>query len=495
MNVLKKLEYNFKKYKNNNAFCINDINYTYNQLFIKVSQIRDIIQKNIPDQEQICGLFDYNDIETYATIIALWFEGKSYIPVSVSSPIERNSYIFESTSINFLFSSHSEENYIENFSVLSSNINSNELIKFKPYIIDESNLLYTIFTSGSTGLPKGVPIDLKNLNSLFSAMKFDERHDIYPTDKCLQMFDLTFDYSIVTFLYPLLNGACVYTLPKDQIKYMYIYKLINIYQLNYLIMVPSIINYLKPYFGEMNFKTVRYSCFGAAPLPLNLVEEWKKCVPNAKIYNSYGPTENTVTSTYYDFNDYQNQISKNGIVAIGKPLKGIKTIILDTNNKIVKNGVEGELCVSGNQVTVGYLNNTKKNKSSFIMYDYEGFNLKFYKTGDLCIKKDDETLIFIGRKDFQIKIGGYRVELGEIEHHSKNFLKNNNISVIDIINKNNETELALIIANEEFDTKKLINYLKTKLPSYMIPTKIKFVKELLYNSNGKIDNNKLKSLF
>jgi acyl-coenzyme A synthetase/AMP-(fatty) acid ligase len=121
---------------------------------------------------------------------------------------------------------------------------------------------------------------------------------------------------------------------------------------------------------------------------------------------------------------------------------------------------------------------------------------RYYKTGDLCIKDHDGFYMYVGRKDFQVKIGGYRVELGEIEYHIRNHesVKSKNSVVIDVKNSNNSDELILVIESSKFDTENLLDYLKLKLVDYMIPKKVFFIESLPHNNNGKIDRNELRNL-
>ncbi|MCL6294980.1 AMP-binding protein [Jejuia spongiicola] len=493
MEVIDKISSNLKKYGDNTSFHINNTNYSYKEFSQVISNIRyslaSIEQSNI-------GLITYDDIETYASIFALWFEGKSYIPISPTAPKERNKFILNEVKSKTILSSKKLYEYESDFHLITTSGLANQKINIQPKQYSKENLAYILFTSGSTGTPKGVPISFKNLNSLVKNINLDANHNIFPTDKCLQMFDLTFDFSVVTYLMPLLNGASVYTIPKNQIKYLYIYKLIIKQRLTYLIMVPSIIHYLKPFFKEIDAKYVRYCCFGAAPLYIDVFEQWKKCIPEAKLYNSYGPTEFTVTTSYYSFQDNAINRTRNGVVSLGKPMKNIIAIVIDDDFNILPPNTEGELCLAGLQLTSGYLNNDSKNKSSFFEINHLNEKNRFYRTGDLCSIDDDGYLIFIGRKDFQVKIGGYRVELAEVEFHAKLKEKRaTNITAIDITNNLGNTELALAIESHSFDTQPMLNYMKTKMPDYMIPMKIKFIKEFPHNANGKIDRKKLKQYF
>jgi len=493
MEYLEQLLNTFETYNTNNALCINETFYTYNDLKSEVLKICYSIENDIEYSQKNIGLITNNDIYTYAAIIALWLEGKAYVPISPDSPMDRNCEILKNAKTKYILDSTDNNNYVDFFNVI--NITNLKLTK-KDLNSRSSNIndiAYILFTSGSTGIPKGVQITFSNLNSLIKAMHFEKKHKILPNDKCLQMFELTFDYSLVTFLYPLLFGACIYTIPKNQIKYLYVYKLIQKFELTYLVLTSSIITYLRPYFKEINAKKIRYCCFGAAPLDLNLALEWKKCIPNAKLFNSYGPTEFTVTTTYYSFENVKVVKTKNGIVALGKVMNNIDAVIINENNEILGTDKEGELCLSGNQLTIGYWNNDKENKKSFINIKTNGSTKKFYKTGDLCTIDKDKDIMFIGRKDFQVKIRGYRVELGEIEYHIKCFTTNINIAIIDVNDNNGNNEIALVIEKEEHDTTALFNYLQTKVPNYMMPTKTHFLDQLPHNINGKLDRKELKN--
>lgn len=495
MGIIDRIIESFIKYKDESALCIKKKTYSYGDLSQQISNIRQLISTHIPSSQKNIGIVTNDDVQTYATIFALWLEGKAYVPITPSTPVERNSFILDEVNSDFIMSSTKTEGYDSKYKVLvTSDIQAAE-INLKPVESSENDLAYILFTSGSTGSPKGVPITFKNLNSLFLALDADPRHQISSNDRCLQMFELNFDFSLVTFLYPLLRGACIYTIPKDQIKYFYIYKLILEEKLTYLVMVPSVIHYLRPYFSEIKELEVRYCCFGAAPLDADIVLEWKQCIPNAKLFNSYGPTEYTVTTTYYSLVDNDTPKTRNGVVALGKPLKHVKAIVIDESENILASGSEGELCLAGAQLTSGYWGNLKKNKESFFVKEHNGEPLRFYKTGDLCIMDEESDIIFIGRKDFQVKIRGYRVELSEIEFYAKESLSKINVIAIDITNDLGNTEIALVIESETFDITNLENHLKSKLPDYMIPTQYEFVKEFPLNANGKIDRKVIKNIF
>jgi acyl-CoA synthetase (AMP-forming)/AMP-acid ligase II len=218
-------------------------------------------------------------------------------------------------------------------------------------------------------------------------------------------------------------------------------------------------------------------------------------LPNAKIQNVYGPTEDTIFCTYYTYNKTANNKSHNGILCIGKAMEGTLTIIIDENNQIVPFGTVGQLCLGGIQLTPGYHDNEEKNKEAFFLLKYNDKQERFYKTGDLCKCDEEGDIIYLGRMDFQIKVQGFRVELSEIEFHAKSFLKRINVIAVAVDDAIGNTEIGLVIESTELDTASLIEHMKTQLPAYMIPKRIKFIDKFLLNTNGKTDRKKLGLLF
>jgi acyl-coenzyme A synthetase/AMP-(fatty) acid ligase len=316
--------------------------------------------------------------------------------------------------------------------------------------------------------------------------------EIDENDRCLQVFDLTFDVSVQSYLVPLLKGACTYTIPHDQIKYSYVYGLLEDHKITFGAMAPSMIRYLRPYFDEINAPSLRYNILTAEASPLDLVQEWSQCIPNAIIYDFYGPTEATIYCTYYKYERNESVKTLNGNLSIGKAMNGLKAVIIDEENRMLSNNDKGELCIAGPQVTPGYWKNDEKNQSSFISLTIDGKSVRFYKTGDSCYFDEDGDILLAGRLDYQVKIQGYRIELSEIEFHARMGLNGVNTVAIPFENSTGNTELVLYVEFTEFEIENLVEYLKSKLPYYMIPTKIIKKASFPINNSGKVDRVKLK---
>lgn len=491
-NVTFLFERNLKKYVSRNAFCIDKVFYTFKQLGEQVSKIRLAVREQKFSHTQV-GLVVNDDIETYASIWALWLEGLCYVPLHPGWPLERCMDIVDQVKIDLILdSSEGESRYKgqRDFTIVNTRplAYTEDCLEPKEGVSDEE-LAYVLFTSGSTGKPKGVQLTRGNVAAFMDSF-WKTGIEITEDDRCLQCFDLTFDVSVQGYLVPLTKGACCYTVPHGQVKYAYVAGLIEDHQLTFGAMAPSMLRYLKPYFEELDATSLRYCILTAEACPLDLMEEWYGCAVNTEIFDFYGPTEATIYCTYYKLTKGGKNKSLNGIISIGQPFANVTAKILDENGNEVKRGEKGELCVAGPQVTPGYWENPEKNESSFFMKD----GVRYYHTGDLCFQDEDGDIMYSGRLDHQAKIQGFRVELGEIEWHAREFLNKMNVVCIAFDNEQHLTEIAMFIESEEFDSKALFDYMSTKMPHYMIPKRTVFVPVFPLNGNDKIDKNKLKTL-
>ncbi len=494
MNLIFDIQKSIEEHYDRNAFCIGQEYHTYKELAQVISNIRSAIRSKIKGDETAIGLITNDDLQTYASIIALWLEGKAYVPLNPEFPLSRNHMIITQADIRTILDSSEENVFKDEHQTIATKELNTFPVDLTPLEVSKEDLAYIFFTSGTTGTPKGVPITFDNLSAFIDAF-WALDYPITKEDRCLQMFELTFDLSVMSYLAPILKGACVYTIPKDEIKYSYIFELMEDYELTFSLMVPSILHYLRPYFEEIDCPSLKYSLFCGEALPLDVTQEWSTCVPNAAIANVYGPTECTIFCTDYTYVKNAENKTHNGVLTIGRDMKNTATIIVDNDNNEVAIGESGELCLSGAQLTPGYWKNETKNKEAFFYKNYKGKNIRFYRTGDLCNVDADGDILYLGRVDFQAKIQGFRVELSEIEFHAKVALDKVNAVAVAFTNAIHNTEIGLVIESDTIATKDLLEYLKTKLPAYMVPTQIKYIQNFPLNTNGKTDRKKLKEMF
>ena len=267
----------FEKYAGHQAFVINNITYTYRQLSETVYKISTLINNR---EDKIIGIIAEDRLETYASILAVLISGKTYVILHPAYPRHRNRKIAELADIHLIL-------YTKDIRVLNLDtehidfICTSELQEVVPSssgIHSEKNEnAYIIFTSGSTGEPKGVPISRNNLNAFYNAYShLDWQLD--ENDRMLQMFELTFDVSIVSFLFPLTIGACIYTVSPEGVKYINVIEILEKYNLTFAAVAPSLLQLLLPYFSEIQLPELKYLIVTAEASDVELLSAFRACV-------------------------------------------------------------------------------------------------------------------------------------------------------------------------------------------------------------------------
>lgn len=468
--------------ESSNAFCIDGVFYTYLDFKKEVYKISKYLTQNEIIHQNVC-IVGNDDIYTYASIFAIWMNHNSYIPLNPKHPLSRNKEILDLIDTKIILSSTPFIIDNKTISIISTN-NISSLFHYEDLNYSnekfDNEIAYTIFTSGSTGSPKGVPISKKSLVEFVKAFS-NTPFKITDHDYCLQCYDLNFDASVQAYLIPLINGACIFTVPANAVKYTYIANLINDYKLTVCGLTPSMIKLLEPFYDEIDFSGLKYCMLLGEASDLMTISKFWEYIPNASIFNFYGPTECTVYCSYHKLN--KNNIKHfNGIISIGNVFENTEYIIIDENDQVVKFGDKGELCINSPQLTSGYIGENIDNSLHFISID----NKTYYKTGDICFTDSENDLMYCYRKDFQIKINGYRIELGEIEYKCSKILNSPVIAFAFEHYKNLDLAIA-IETNASINEQDLISKLRLILPAYMIPSKVACFKNFPLNSNGKTD--------
>lgn len=464
--------------ENSYCICLNigEETYLYSEVLEVCNRIRLQISEN---NSQNIGIYLTDDIFMYASILAVWFEGKTYVPLHQDFPLNKNLNVIQQSEIKTVLSSTEI-----NTDFKTTWINTRQNFGISEHPPKNSNIstnAYILFTSGSTGNPKGVPITFSNLyyfqdsfSSTFGPLKSD--------DKVLQMFELTFDLSVMSYLIPWFYGASVVGLHKKETKFLQILDLLETNKITVALMVPSILNLIIPYLDpEIKNENLRLNLFCGEALLGKQIENWKPFIPNAKIYNVYGPTENTIFCTAYKIENPVKQ--KNGIISFGKSMKNSNLSLLNERNG------EGELLLSGKLLAKSYWKNDVKTAEAFKSVNNE----TFYKTGDLCLKDEEGDYFYLNRIDFQAKINGFRVELSEIEYFVNENLQNG-ISVAVVTKDKSHNDILTVFITENVAEEELRHHLKKQLPDYMIPSKIIKLDKFPINTSGKIDRNEIKKL-
>lgn len=489
--MIHQLQHSFTANAARAAFYMHDTFYTYSQLAQRAYTIAAWLQQQNPQRKPV-GIIAADEFDTYAGLCGILISGAPYVPILPDYPKDRSQSIIEQAGIEIVLSPIPAEGLVNTLPHTTRIIETSNLPVFTGDFvlpeISDTDRAYILFTSGSTGKPKGVPLTHGNLSSFMDSF-FALGYDITHSDRFLQMFDLTFDLSVMSYLAPLLKGACVYPVPAEGMKYMSIYTLLEDQEITFSLMVPSMLSYLRSYFEDINLPHLRHSLFCGEALYADIAAEWQQCVPNALIQNVYGPTEATIFCLTYDCVGTIKQY--NGMVCIGKPMKNVGTLVVNDENKPVGEGDKGELCLRGGQVTPGYINNPEKNAEAFFIHNNE----RYYRTGDIVYADADGDYMYCGRADYQVKVkGGFRVELNEVEAHARNYTQLSGVAAVAPVNTMGIAQIYLYLEGFSGDATEVHGYLKTQMPDYMLPEQIISIEVFPLNNNGKVDRKALTNM-
>ena len=490
MNLWEKYDACFKENASGTAFCMENRLYSYSEFSEYISGSQQLLLRHIGQLSGVpIGVMCHDTIETFAAIFAIWFSGGHFVPLHPQHPALINNEKILQSDIHWIIDTATNQsaNVLEAKCMVNAGLKSKESLM----INKETDRAYLLFTSGSTGKPKGVPISEKNLSAFVDGF-LEFYPDLTSADRFLQTYDLTSDAAFTGYLIPLMLGATVYTIPYGGFKYLSIVKILHEHPITWTQFTPSILNYLRPYFKSMRFEALKHSHFGGEALPFDLVNEWAKCVPNAEISNIYGPTETTITCTIHRTGiDQLKERVYNGIVSIGKPLKGLKMLLIDENDQVVDEGEKGELCIGGSQMMGGYLNASSDDTRPFFIHELNGIKGSYYRSGDLAFQDKYGYLYYCGRKDDQLKISGYRIEPAEIELAVSQLANGSKSKAFGFRNKSGTDSIVVFIEQYEDQPEQLKEKLRAMLLPALIPEKIISIGQFPLNQNGKVDQSML----
>ncbi|MFM7729427.1 MAG: AMP-binding protein, partial [Flavobacteriales bacterium] len=305
------------------AIWVNEEYISYSELRRRVSAAADLIRQHGYHQEKI-AVYLTDDVSTYVYILAIWATGNIYVPLHPSYPLQRVEQIYQVARFAAVFQSPfaSEYSFCDDVKCWATSDLPNEAeVLSQVYHYQQDEICYCLFTSGSTGVPKGVQIQYGNIQA-FLESKYALDVVIEPGDGCLQMFELTFDLSIVSMIWPLMHFGTIYHVGNSTSKYTEAYRLMEEYQIRFAILVPSILNMLRPYFEEIHLPHLKVIALSGEASLADIIVEARNCWPQARVFNFYGPTECTIYCTAYEI-PKDACLEENGIVSIGTPLKNV----------------------------------------------------------------------------------------------------------------------------------------------------------------------------
>lgn len=440
------------------------------------------------------GLYCRRSIEMVVGIFGILKAGAAYLPLDPEYPAERIAFMLSDSETSLILSQEeltpqlpgTSGRTVITFESIASNptSSSRELPSISP-----DQLAYIIYTSGSTGLPKGVPITHANLIHSTAA-----RFSFYPEDpSCfLLMSSFSFDSSVAGIFWSLCSGGKL-LLAKKRIEQDIdeLSQLIFQHGVTHTLMLPSLYTLLLAHSPAERLRSLNSVIVAGEACPNVLVHQHFQCLPAVKLYNEYGPTEASVWCIAHEI-----QPADQHTVPIGRPIDNTQVYILNKALKPVPIGAAGELYIAGNGLASGYLNRPELSRERFIRNPFsEDQQVKMYKTGDLARYTDIGIIEFLGRADHQIKIRGHRVEPDEIAALLLNFP--NLKEAVVIARQSNELKpsayqlIAYFNGIEADQIDELREFLRVKLPDYMIPAALIRLETFPRLPNGKIDRKAL----
>lgn len=354
----------------------------------------------------------------------------------------------------------------------------------------ETDVLYVLFTSGSTGTPKGVIISHKAVRAYL-----EWGAETFPLDETTVFANQTPFYFVMSgfdIYHTIRSGATMYIVPRSLFSFpLPLLEYLKEHRVNTLFWVPSVLCLVANLqaLPEVHLPDLRLVMFGGEVMPSKQLNLWRREYPDVTYVNQYGPTELTDICAYYIVD---REISDSESLPIGIPCSHMELLLLDENNQEVPEGEIGEICGRGPSVAYGYYNEPEKTREVFVQNPVNtAYEEVIYRTGDLARYNKHHELIYISRKDFQIKHMGNRIELGEIETAT---------SSLDGVEQNcclydtAHSKVVLFYAGT-VEPDAVRQALRQLVPEYMVPNRLVKMDALPQNLNGKIDRAALKEQF
>ena len=504
-------------YPQNVALELGEQQLTYSALWDKAAKITHALNDSLGDSSPVVATLAYRSVAAYSGIIGILASGRGYVPLNPKFPVERNLAMLNASRCGAVVigaecaamakallerfnrpiivltpDADFQLDAPESATVLGAEDMRASAEPREPVVSPDATA-YLLFTSGSTGVPKGVPVTQGNVSAYLDYT--GRRYQLTPRDRCSQNFDLTFDLSVHDLFLCWDAGATLCPFPADGGLSPAVY--VDEKQLTVWFSVPSVALFASK-LGLLDpgaFPTLRWSLFCGEALTAATAAAWQQAASNSILENLYGPTEATIAFTHYRWDsECSMEQCLNGVVPIGVPFAGQRCRVVNDDLSAASTGEPGELCLGGSQVAAGYLDNPGKTRQQFVRLP--GSDQVWYRTGDLVRQDRQGCIYYIGRRDHQVKINGYRVELQEIDLALREAADTelavaipwpveggSAAGIVAVLWGTNGSQDAAIIAACE-----------RRLPKYMVPSRVHRLKEVPLNANGKIDRGKIAEL-
>ena len=489
-NVLEYLEKTVTRLPNKTAYADDEIELTFSQVYDYSRAIGSALL-----EKGFCGepvvVFMSKSPKTITAFFGCVYSGCYYVPIDPEMPRFRIELILKSLNSKAIICDsrlmgelgtykHNAELMLYD-ELIKTYINEKVLTDVREKQID-TDPIYIVFTSGSTGVPKGVVACHRSvidyIEQLSEVLGFSEetvfanQSPLY-FDACLKELYPTIKFGATAFLTP----QKLFMFPVKLVEYL------NIHKVNTICWVVSALTMISAFntFNSIKPQFLHTVAFGSEVFPIKQFNRWRQALPDASFTNLYGPTETTGMCCYYRVDC---EFEQGDVIPIGRPFPNREVILLTDDGKRAGQDEVGEICIRGTALTLGYYNNNEKTNEVFVQNPLnDRYPELIYRTGDLGRLNEYGELVFVSRKDHQIKHMGHRIELGEIEVNVNMLL---GISMCCCLFDRQKDHIWLYYVGDINETE-LAVALKEKLPRYMLPNRIKRLDTLPFTANGKID--------
>jgi len=502
-----------ERFPDRTALVVNGAALSYQQLREAATRIGATIQAHQDSsQVRLTAIFAHRSAAAFAGVLGALLAGNGYVPLNRTFPVARTrlmlsqsqcrSIVVDAESANQLDAVLDE--YDDRLIIVMPDsrdveayrgrwtrhvfLGAGELespVAWRRPAVEPDAIAYLLFTSGSTGVPKGVMVAHRNVLAFLDHMT--SRFAITERDVLSQMFDLTFDLSLFDMFVAWQHGAAV-CCPSQK-------ALINPAQfmrdreLTIWFSVPSTVAFMKQ-LGTLKpraFPSLRLSLFCGEPLPVSSAESWLAAAPNSAVENHYGPTELTIACTAYKWHAGSRHEAEVGIVPIGYPYPGMSYLVVDESLHEVEPSQEGELLMRGPQMSLGYWRDSEKTGRMFVIPPNHGEI--YYRTGDRVRRPiGQQPLCHLGRMDWQVKVRGHRVEMGEVEETVRQASGRDGVVAIGWpATESGYDGIEVFIEGSAVDIDSLRAGIAARLPDYMVPRRFHLMARLPRNVNAKFD--------
>jgi len=489
---------------------------SYIELCQLVQPVAGWLSRNIRSWAPKVGILASRSLSTYLGILGTCWAGGAYVPISAKLPEDRliqllgrvqaDALVVDADSMPLL--SHRVLPHCPPL-ILSPELATSVATPHRPNAkiagrdalpafdprdqpvpVKSEDLAYIIFTSGTTGIPKGVMITASAVAHFVYVMQ--GRYALEPSDRVAGMTETTFDISVFDMFVTWSCGASLHVVPATQL--MAPAGFVHGRKCTVIFTVPSVISGMRrmKMMRAGLMPTLRYSLFAGEPLPVTSAQAWKETSPNSVVDDLFGPTEATVVCIGQRFFGPENATPNRGVVAIGVPFPGMEAAIAGSSLQFLPDGEQGELLLGGPQLSSGYFGEDDLTSAGFPMLRGK----RWYRTGDLAYRDSAGTFHHLGRIDNQVKVRGLRVELEEVEAYLREICGTDSVAAVawPVDHGSANGIVAFVGGQIGMDDPDVTRRIKSRLPSYMVPSTIHRIDSLPLNANGKVNRKELVAL-